>query len=63
MRQPRDQHWADLLAALERIVDRSGGYGEIDVRIIMHDGRPRDVLELATRARYKLGLPQSVLRD
>ena len=64
MKQPRDAHWADLLTALERMVDSlDGGFGELDLRLILHDGGPRDVLELGRRVRYKLGMAKSVLRE
>jgi hypothetical protein len=63
MRQPRDQHWAELLGALEREADALGGYGEIAVKIQFHDGQPRDVEVERRLLKYKLGRADSRLSE
>ena len=55
MKQPRDQHWADLLAALEREADTLGGYGEVTLRVRFHDSQPREVEVLGRVPKYLLG--------
>ena len=63
MRQPRDQHWVDLLAALEREADTLGGYGEVGLRVVFHDGHPVRVRVAERLTDYKLGAASSVLRE
>ena len=55
MKQPRDQHWTDLLAALEREADALGGYGEVGLRVRFHDGQPREVEVRERVPKYLLG--------
>ena len=62
MKPPHDQHWADLLEALEREAVALGGYGEIGLRIVFHDGHPCRVKIGERITDYKLGVPDSVLR-
>ena len=60
MRTPRDQHWADLLAALEREADTLGGYGEATLRVRFHDSQPREVEVLERVPKYLLGKKSAV---
>ena len=62
MRQPRDQHWADLVEALEIEADLLGGFGEITVRIQFHQAQPREVRVCERRATYQLGQTAPPLR-
>ena len=55
MKQPRDQHWVDLLAALEREADLLAGYGELTLRVRFHDSQPREVEVLERVPKYLLG--------
>ena len=55
MRQPRDQHWADLLEEWEGEVAELGGYGELTVRIQFHDSQPREYWIEQRRRRRLLG--------
>ena len=63
MNQPLDQHWADLLAAVEREIKAMGGYGEVRLRVTFHDGHPSRVRVLERLTDYKLGAASSVLRE
>ena len=55
MRQPRDQHWADLLEAVEMEAKTLGGYGEVVLRVRFHDGQPREVAVQERLPKYRLG--------
>jgi hypothetical protein len=55
LKQPRDQHWADLLEALETEADKIGGNGEITVEVKFHDGQPRMVRVTQSVVVYRLG--------
>jgi len=55
VKQPRDQHWADLLEALEREADALGGYGEVTLHLRFHDSQPREVEVLGRVPKYLLG--------
>ena len=64
MKQPRDQHWAELLTALEIAVDAlSGGHGELGLRLTVYDGYPSRVRVVERVIDYKLGMAKSVLRE
>jgi len=62
MRQPLDQHWADLLAALQMEAVELGGFGEITVRIRFSEGQPRDVRTSERLRTYRLGQTAPPLR-
>jgi len=55
MSHPLDQHWADLLAALQMEAVELGGFGEITVRIRFSEGQPRDVRTSERLRTYRLG--------
>ncbi len=63
MRQLRDQHWVDLLAALEAEAAQVAGFGEVTVTISFHDGSPRDVRVRERLPHYRLGRKNIPLRD
>ena len=63
MRQPLDKRWVDLLAAVEREGKAMGGYGEVTLRVIFHDGHPSRVRVAERLTDYKLGAASSVLRE
>ena len=65
MRQPRDQHWAELLRALEIAADGlPGGHGDLGVRVTIYDGYPSRVRIVERVIDYnKLGMANSVLRE
>ena len=62
MRQPRDQHWTDLLEALEMDADALGGYGEIRLSVRFHDGQPRELQVQERLPKYRLGRTDAPLR-
>ena len=55
MKQPRDQYWSDLLAALEQEADQLGGFGAMTVTVRFHDSQPREVEVLGRVPKYLLG--------
>ena len=55
MRQPRDQHWADLLEAMEIEADKLGGNGEFTIRVKLYQGQPRECHASDSVSVYRLG--------
>lgn len=52
---PPDQHWTDLMEALEMEAEALGGFGEITVRIVYHSGQPREMQVRERLPHYRLG--------
>lgn len=61
MKQPRDQHWENLLGTLERMADGLG-HGNITVRIWFHDGQPRELDLLERVEKHHLGKTAASLK-
>ena len=55
MKQPRDQHWAELLGSLEEEAEEAKGYGYVIVRIDFHDRRPQGIEVRERVPKYLLG--------
>ncbi len=47
--------WEDLVAAVRRESEMSGGYGELVVSIKFHRGQPQEMGVLERRPHYRLG--------
>ena len=47
--------WEDLVRAVKRESDISGGFGEIVVSLKFHQGAPRDMRILERKPQYRLG--------
>jgi hypothetical protein len=47
--------WEDLVRAVKRESEMSGGYGEVVVSIKFHKGAPRDMKVLERKPQYRLG--------
>jgi hypothetical protein len=54
---PREKQrcWEDLVAAISRESEMSGGFGELVVSIKFHKGQPQDLRVLERRPQYRLG--------
>ena len=55
------QHWQDLLEGLQRESDQVDGWGEVTMRLVYHEGLPREMEVVSRVTRYKLGKTLSPL--
>ena len=55
------QHWQDLLEALQRESDQVDGWGEVTIRLVYHEGLPREMEVVSRVTRDKLGKTLSPL--
>jgi hypothetical protein len=56
-----DQHWIDLMEALQMEAEAVRGFGEITVRIVYHSGQPREMQVRERLPLYRLGNSQPPL--
>jgi hypothetical protein len=53
--QNQQRCWEDLVRAVKRESEISGGFGEIVVSLKFHQGAPRELKVLERRPHYRLG--------
>ena len=53
--QNQQRCWEDLVRAVKRESEISGGFGEIVVSLKFHQGAPRELKVLERRPQYRLG--------